>query len=631
MGQRLPGIPLYFISILAAMSFMKKHWPYVFLAATAFLLYANTLTHDYALDDYSAIVENRIVKKRAEAIPEIFATPYRAGYRAAAGNLYRPLPLSMFAVEHHYFGNQAAGHHVVNVLLYVLLAVLLFSLLKKWLVRQHALLPFVIALLFVLHPIHTEVVANIKSRDELLAFIFMLGLFHALHIYLYRQKKWAYGAALLCFALALFSKESAVALIGVIPLVLYFFYYKQAKPITFLTLPFIVPLAGFLLARHYALSIETTVTSREGSWLMAQSQPLAHLASSIRFMGLYLYKMLIPYPLVSDYSHPQFEQLSWASWQVWLSLLLYATGIGFAFKGWKTRKVWSFAILFFLITHFLHSNLLFVIGTVFGERLLFTPSLGIIMLMGLGFAYWWEKAGLTGNFAPMSAPKAIAPLLMLAVLYAGLSFRRNAEWNNNRTLYAADVKKHPDSPLLNYWHGLELIDSQWLQKLSPEQKKASLLQGIAAFEKATALKPRYGDAFAQLGLAYYKLNQYEQALPYFEQALSLGKGSAETLNNAAAIYFARGNFSKARDYYAQAIRIDHYYVDAIGNLAATYGALGEFETALAYFEQALRLSPENASYLYYTGLTLNQLGRTAEAQPYFEKAFALNPSLRPKD
>ncbi len=613
------------------MVFIKQNWAYFFLAFVAFVLYANTLGHNFALDDYSVISENRIVKKGSDAIGEIFTTHYRAGYWAKGGNLYRPLPLSMFAIEYEWFAGRAAGYHLVNVLLYVLLTLLLYGLLQKWLIRQHPLLPFAVTLLFVLHPIHTEVVANIKSRDELMAFIFMLGLFHTLHLFLRKQNKPAFFVALICYLLALFSKESSVSMIGIIPLVLYFFYNKKLKSATLLTLPFIIPLLVFLIARNHALT-SLAAQSGDGSWLMAQPDPFSKLASSIRYMGLYLYKMIIPYPLVSDYSYPQFKNVSWASWPVLSSLLVYGAGIWIAVKGWKNREIWSFAILFFLITHFLHSNLLLMIGTIFGERLLFTPSLGVILLMGLGLSYWWKRDTNTtsGISTALKSTRVALPLLLISLIYGWLTVQRNQEWFNNRTLYTADVKKHPDSPLLNYWYGLEQIDSDWLKQLGPVERTASINTGIRAFEKAAKLKKNYGDAVAQLGLSYYKLNQYDKALSYFEEALGMGEGSVETLNNTAAIYFAKGNYLKAKEYYERAVGIDPYYIDAIGNLGATYGALKEFERALVYFDRALNLNPDNASYLYYKAITLNQLGRMEEAQPYFKRAFELNPALQPK-
>src|SRR6187455_424646 len=81
-----------------------------------FLLYANTLSHGYVLDDFSAIKENNIVRQGTAAIPEIFKTSYRQGYLSVKDGLYRPLSLALFAIEWNYFPDQPGASHFINVL-----------------------------------------------------------------------------------------------------------------------------------------------------------------------------------------------------------------------------------------------------------------------------------------------------------------------------------------------------------------------------------------------------------------------------------------------------------------------------------------------------------------------------------
>jgi hypothetical protein len=162
-----------------------------------FLLYSNTLTHDYVLDDFSVIKENNIVRQGIKAIPEIFRTSYRQGYLSLNDGTYRPLSLAMFAVEWNFFPNTPAVSHFVNVLLYGITGFLLFIILCKLFASSLRLshsplstsppaslqnemgdgsevLAFIASLLFIAHPLHVEVVANIKSRDEILCFLFVL-------------------------------------------------------------------------------------------------------------------------------------------------------------------------------------------------------------------------------------------------------------------------------------------------------------------------------------------------------------------------------------------------------------------------------------------------------------------------
>jgi len=157
--------------------------------AFAFLLYANTLTHDYTQDDAIVIYDNMFTTKGFSGIPGILKYDTFFGFfkvegkdKLVAGGRYRPLTLVMFAVEYAIFGKSPFIGHLGNVLLYGLLGIVLYLLLLKLFRAREdiplaALLALVTTLLFIAHPIHTEVVANIKGRDEIMTLLGRLILF----------------------------------------------------------------------------------------------------------------------------------------------------------------------------------------------------------------------------------------------------------------------------------------------------------------------------------------------------------------------------------------------------------------------------------------------------------------------
>ena len=144
------------------------------IGALAIAIYANSINNSYTLDDFSVIKENNIVKNGAKSIPLIFNSSYRYGYLNVNDGLYRPFTLMMYAIEWQIFPDKPAIYHLVNILLYALTGVVMFRLLCKALKQYNIILPLVATLLFIAHPIHTEVVANIKSRDEIMCFLFVL-------------------------------------------------------------------------------------------------------------------------------------------------------------------------------------------------------------------------------------------------------------------------------------------------------------------------------------------------------------------------------------------------------------------------------------------------------------------------
>ena len=145
----------------------------ILLGIISCLVYANTLKNGFVLDDGAIITGNSLVKKGIPAIPEILSTPYHHGqFSKTSNDLYRPLSLVMFATEYQLFKEHPLPFHLINILLFTCCVILLFFFLDALFERKKTAAAFIASLLFALHPIHTEVVANIKSRDELLCFFF---------------------------------------------------------------------------------------------------------------------------------------------------------------------------------------------------------------------------------------------------------------------------------------------------------------------------------------------------------------------------------------------------------------------------------------------------------------------------
>ena len=148
---------------------LDYRWP-VLIAVIAFLLYANTITHDYALDDWGAVTNNQFVQQGIKGIPQILKVDLWHFGNLTLG-YYRPLSLITFAIEHEFFDNNPHSSHFINIFLFAITGFVLCLMLTELFQAYHIAFAFLISLLFVAHPIHTEVVANLKSRDELIAFL----------------------------------------------------------------------------------------------------------------------------------------------------------------------------------------------------------------------------------------------------------------------------------------------------------------------------------------------------------------------------------------------------------------------------------------------------------------------------
>ena len=225
---------------LASQPFWKTYWlPSLLLFVLAFAIYSPTIGYEYVLDDKMVLTENSYVLKGLSGIGEVLTTESFTGHfgeqkNYLIGGRYRPLPLVSFAVEYSIFGVNSQASHFITILFYAFLSVLIYRVLCQLFPsatdqRWYFSLPFFASLLFVLHPIHTEVVANVKGRDEIMAGLGMMATLYGSLRYIQTQKiVWLLLSAIFFF-LALLSKENALTFLAVVPLSIYFFTKAPLK------------------------------------------------------------------------------------------------------------------------------------------------------------------------------------------------------------------------------------------------------------------------------------------------------------------------------------------------------------------------------------------------------------------
>lgn len=208
----------------------------IFLFVVACIFYINTLSNGYNLDDEYVTINHRHTQEGIKAIPEIFKSPY---YEDAAGIKfgYRPIAVASFAIEHQFFGENPKVGHAINILLYGLTVVLIFYLLSLLTQSSNILLPFLVALLFAIHPIHTEVVNSLKNRDEILALLFALSACIAFWKATHEKINISLVViGLLSFALAILSKISIMPFAYFIPAFLILFRGYSLKLVSLISL-----------------------------------------------------------------------------------------------------------------------------------------------------------------------------------------------------------------------------------------------------------------------------------------------------------------------------------------------------------------------------------------------------------
>lgn len=610
----------------------------IIIGVFAFFVYSNTFKHGYVLDDFSVIRENWVVKKGTEGIPTILKTNYRYGYWNSQGTLYRPIPLILFALEWEYFPDNPGVAHIINVLLYTLLCMVLFLTLKRILNGFTIAVPFIAALIFAIHPVHTEVVANIKSADEILSMLFVLLSLLWLWKYLTSNKLTQLLISLVLFFLSFASKEGTVTFLFLIPIMIFFFTETSLKKNILISLSFVIPAAIFLFIRYRVLGaadISDMISVADNS-LKAAPDWISQKATAILILGKYLLLLIFPYPLSSDYSFNQIPNVSLLNIWALLSTILHAALLIYAVITIKKKGLFSFSILFYLISMALYSNLFILIGSNMGERFLFVGSLGFTIALAYGLLKILRMDTTFTHYGSVSdffkkTGKALAIVAVLVVAGSWVSLDRNKAWESNYTLYSTDVKTSTNSSHMHYHYGLTTMKDKSIDEAGNVIAPAYLDTAIAEFKKAIEIYPSYADVYEQLGLAYFRKNQTDSSIYYYEEALKLHPGKARTYSNMGIIYFNKKEFGKALEVYKTAVQLDPHFADGYMNLGSTYGTLGKPREAIKSFLKCLEYDPQNAQANFFLAMTYKNVGEMANAQKYFDIAYKLNPALKPAE
>ncbi|MCS6917571.1 MAG: tetratricopeptide repeat protein [Chitinophagales bacterium] len=600
-------------------------------ALLAFLIYANTLGHGFTVDDDTVISKNKYTVQGISALPEIFSTPYRAGFHDRKEGLYRPLPVAVFATLHEVFGDQPFGYHLVNVIVYGITAAVLVKLLLILLFAYPLWVPAFISLLFTVHPLHTEVVANAKSLDELLALLFfLLALWASLH-YLKSTKSASLAATGVCYFLSLLSKESAIAALVLLPLTWYYFHSPRRSQWMALAATLAAVTIGYLFLRQQALGGLVNFGKIEpiNNSLAAADSYAERLATAIYILGIYLRLLFIPHPLSYDYSFNTIALRGFADSAVLLSLLALGF-LGFlALRGWKRKTLLSYGIWFFAISLAPVANIILLIESTMAERFLYMPSLGFCIAATAALYSVCRRHPIrTHGFSAWLPPGRLRFILLIPALFALKTVWRNNDWKSNYTLLMRDVQTHPQSARIRYALGSVIIYEKALKENNARQREQWLREGIKHLQAGVSILPTYGDAWFNMGFAYNELGQYDAAVTSFERALEHTDSlSAARWVQVGIAYGESGRYNDAYRSFRAALAINDTSFDALNNLGMFYSRQGKNDSAIFFLQQALLLRPANSKALYNMGNVYAARAQYPQAIGYYRKALVEEPGF----
>ena len=345
------------------------------LVAVTFLANANTLGHQYVLDDAILISENSITQRGISSILEIFKHDTFYGFfetdgkaNLVSGGRYRPLSQVLFALEYSVFGLNPFWGHLFNVLYYCLctfsvLFFIYFILGDKYNKKEALIIASAGAFLFALHPVHTEVVANIKGRDEILALLLCLWAGYFAIRGAQTKTFWILVVSGTIFFLAMLSKEVSVGFLGVIPLGFFLLKSDSLSKTTNTLVPLMVGFSCYLLLRFSVLGfsfgesppmelMNNPFLKLEGGQYREMTT-LEKVPQIIYGLGKYIQLSVFPHPLTHDYYPQHLRVDSILNGKVLLSLLSLVLIIGWALFSYRKHSIIFFSIFIFLF-YFIH-------------------------------------------------------------------------------------------------------------------------------------------------------------------------------------------------------------------------------------------------------------------------------------
>ena len=361
------------------------------------------------------------------------------------------------------------------------------------------------ALLFIVHPLHVEVVANIKGRDDIIAFMGEMGALYFTFKYLNDNKLKYLIYSFLSFSIGILSKESAITFLAIIPLTAHFFTNSTFSQKVKVTLPIIAATIFYLILRVNAIGYllsgkEITDLMNNPFYGMTFGEKTATIFYTLL---LYLKLHIFPHPLTHDYYPYQIPKMTWSDWQVLLSLAVHIGLIAVILRGWKKRSIYAYAAAFYLATLSIISNLFVSVGTFMNERFAYHASLGFCIAV----AYFLnekintvpasDELSLRGNEATWGKNTALVIFILLVIGFSAKTLIRVPDWYSGATLNNSAIKYSPNSARANCFYAVSMWENTFnqLPKETPEVRKKAVLDSMSFyFNKSVSILPKYGAA-----------------------------------------------------------------------------------------------------------------------------------------
>ena len=618
-------------------------------------LYMSGIEAPFTGDDILVTIENPRLDKPAaigeffqedfdRQVPDSIPTPAGESSPSSRFGLYRPLLATSFTLNHLLGGLHPLAWRLTNLVLYLLCCLVVLALARRILTSANAALAC--ALLFVVHPVHTESVASLLGgRAELLAGLCVLCGWWA---FMAAGEKTGWRRILLdsavagLLAIGLLAKENAAVLPGVVMLWAFLIDRQHLARLALRVAPQLAVLAIYMLVRLSIVGrlapVDWSVTfGDQASWQIA--------LTALWFQVNYLRLALLPHPLqvqtcyhdeVASASHP----LAAVAGLLLLVIVTWAIISSLRARSRGETRFGSFALLLFFWFLFPVSHVI-PFPVVMAERFLFLPSFAVCLMGGWLLTKW----------SPTRPRASWSIVGLIALLGAGLTLWRNGDWADPVRLWTRSADCAPDSgrPFNNL--GTHLLRTGLPQKALEAFERSISRQankpryhfnrGVAlhrlkrineaelAYRRTLALQPAYGPALLNLGALRHQEGDLADAATLFERAAKADPSVAAPFVNLGAVRQQQGRVGEAEKLYKLALEIAPGSIDARFNLARLLAGTARKAEAERLYRTVLRDKPDHSLALNNLANMDKDRGESTAAKTGYLAAIAADPACVP--
>jgi len=567
-----------------------------FLCIVSVLLYSTALNTPFKLDDNPKIINNPDIKSLSN-IKTKLVYPYNPSQKISSRNdPSRPITYLTYTLNYYFAKLNPLWYNITDLLIHLANSFLLLYMFMRLLLlisgEKQVLIPFISAAIFMMHPVNSVDVLYVYNRGGELALFFIILSFIFFSYSAGSIAKPAYSLSLICFVLAILSRQDAAVFPAAL-LSIDFIIHKKLR--LKMHLSFWLLLIIYLMFRQFYLGglgdVEAGISWHRAEYLLIQPYALFR----------YIKMFILPYGLSFD--HQIARPASILDTRIILSLIALLLIVAVLYKMHKKSNPLNKKLIFISAAWFIlfitPSSSIFPTTTGLADNRLYIPMIGLCLMTAMAYQHFSRK-----KFHIMVS----MILLFHLSLLSALTYKRALLFANPVKLWKDVIKQYP-----GHCRAYNNLGLQY-------KEKGRYREALSAYARALKIKPDYVNAYNNIGVILMEAGNFEKAANYYKKALEIMPENAEIHYNLATVYKNAHQYNKAEAEFEKAIELNPNIPVFYNNLGILHSELGKYKKAIQNFKKAIKLEPGYISAYNNLGITYKKKGAYNSALKIFGMA-----------